>query len=122
MSTSSVTIYHNPGCGTSRKVLELIRDAGHEPTIVEYLQTGWTKAQLKGLLAAMSARPIDILRKKNSPAAELVAELRLLETGTTDEDVLDAMIKHPILVERPIVFSSKGTKLARPPESVLSLL
>ena len=118
MSHTAITIFHNPACGTSRQVLALIREAGHEPHIVEYLKTGWTLPQLKGLVAAMSARPLDILRKKNSPAAELVAELRLLEEGTTDAAILDAMVRHPILVERPIVVTPKGTVLARPPEKV----
>ncbi len=122
MKTSAITIYHNPACGTSRQVLALIREAGYEPTVVEYLKTGWTRPQLKELLAAMSARPHDVLRKKNSPAAELVAELGLLREGTTDKEILDAMLAHPILVERPIVVSPQGTKLARPAETVLSLL
>jgi arsenate reductase (glutaredoxin) len=122
MSKNAITIFHNPACGTSRQVLALIREAGHEPDIVEYLKTGWTLPQLKGLLAAMSARPVDILRKKNSPAAELVAELRLLEEGTTDAAILDAMVRHPILVERPIVVTPKGTLLARPPEKVITIL
>lgn len=122
MSEFPITIFHNPGCGTSRKVLALIREAGHEPNIVEYLETGWTRTQLKDLLHAMQARPADILRKKNSPAAELVEELQLLNEGTSDEEILDAMVVHPILVERPIVVTLKGTKLARPPETVLELL
>jgi len=117
-----ITIYHNPACGTSRQALSLLREAGHEPDVVEYLKTGWTKAQLKGLLASMQARPIDILRKTNSPAAELCAELRLLEDGVPDETILDAMVTHPVLVQRPIVVTAKGVKLARPAETVLELL
>ncbi len=117
-----ITIYHNPACSTSRQVLALIRNAGRDPEVVEYLKTGWTKVQLKGLLTKMQARPLDILRKTNSPAAELVAELKLLEAGVLDEDILDAMVAHPVLVQRPIVVTAKGVKLARPPESVLELL
>ena len=117
-----ITIYHNPACGTSRQALSLLREAGHEPEVVEYLKTGWTKAQLKELLAKMQARPIDILRKTNSPAAELCAELRLLEDGVPDETILDAMVAHPVLVQRPIVVTAKGVKLARPAETVLELL
>lgn len=122
MSDSPVTIFHNPACTTSRKVLALIQAAGHEPNVVEYLKTGWTRPQLKDLLQAMQAKPIDILRKKNSPAAELVAELGLLHEGTTDDAIIDAMVVHPVLVERPIVVTLKGTRLARPPETVLELL
>jgi len=117
-----ITIYHNPACSTSRQVLALIRNAGRDPEVVEYLKTGWTKVQLKGLLAKMQARPLAILRKTNSPAAELVAELKLLEAGVLDEDILDAMVAHPVLVQRPIVVTAKGVKLARPPEVVLELL
>jgi arsenate reductase len=116
-----ITIYHNPACGTSRQVLTLLREAGHEPDVVEYLKTGWTKAQLKGLLAKMNARPLDILRKTSSPAAELVAELKLLDAGVADEAILDAMVAHPVLVQRPIVVTPRGVKLARPPETVLEL-
>jgi arsenate reductase (glutaredoxin) len=117
-----ITIYHNPACSTSRQVLGLIREAGHEPEVVEYLKTGWTKAQLQGLLAQMQARPLDILRKSNSPAAELVAELNLLEPGMSDDAILNAMVAHPVLVQRPIVVTAKGVTLARPPETVLGLL
>ena len=122
MSPAPITIYHNPACGTSRQVLGLIREAGHEPEVVEYLKTGWTKGQLKGLLAKMGARPFDILRRTNSPAAELVAELKLLEPGVSDDAILDAMVAHPVLVQRPIVVTTKGVKLARPPETVLEVL
>jgi arsenate reductase len=117
-----ITLYHNPACSTSRQVLSLIREAGHEPKVVEYLKTGWTKAQLKELLARMQASPLEILRKTNSPAAELVAELKLLQQGTPDEAILDAMVAHPVLVQRPIVMTAKGVMLARPPQAVLDLL
>lgn len=122
MSDFPVTIFHNPACGTSRKVLAALREAGHEPNVVLYLETGWTRTQLKDLLKALNMKSRELLRKKNSPAAELVEELKLLNEGTSDEDILDAMVVHPILVERPIVVTLKGTKLCRPPETVQELL
>ena len=118
MSDFPITIYHNPACGTSRNTLALIRTAGYEPTVVEYLQAGWTRPQLEALLAAMGARPHDILREKGTPAAEL----GLLDPGATDDKILDAMVQHPILVNRPIVCSPRGVKLSRPSEAVLDLL
>ncbi|MDB5414129.1 MAG: arsC [Rubritepida sp.] len=114
----SITIFHNPSCGTSRNVLAAIRAAGHEPKVVEYLKAGWTKPQLTELLAAMQATPRDILRAKGTPAAEL----GLLEPDVTDDRILDAMVAHPILVNRPIVVTPKGTTLARPSETVLDFL
>lgn len=113
-----ITIYHNPDCGTSRNALALIEAAGYAPTVVEYRQAGWTRARLAELLAAMDARPRDILREKGTPAAEL----GLLDPAATDEAILAAMVEHPILVNRPIVVSSKGTALCRPSEAVLALL
>ena len=113
-----VTIYHNPACGTSRNALAMIRAAGYEPTVVEYLKTGWTRAQLEGLLAAMPAKVRDLLREKETPAAEL----GLLDGAISDDRILDAMVEHPILVNRPIVVTPKGTALARPSERVLDLL
>jgi arsenate reductase len=113
-----ITIFHNPACGTSRNTVAMVRAAGYEPEVIEYLQAGWTKAQLKDLLAAMGARPRDILREKGTPAAEL----GLLDPGTTDGAILDAMVEHPILVNRPIVVTPKGVKLSRPSEVVLDLL
>lgn len=113
-----VTIYHNPGCGTSRNVLAMIRAAGYEPTVVEYLKVGWTRELLESLMAAMSARPRDILRDKGTPAAEL----GLLDPAVPDERILAAMLEHPILVNRPIVVTPKGTALARPSEKVFALL
>jgi arsenate reductase len=111
-------VHHNPGCGASRNALAMIEAAGYAPTVVEYLVTGWTKPQLQGLLAAMGARPRDVLREKGTPAAEL----GLLDGGATDEVLLDAMVAHPILVNRPIVATPKGVKLCRPSEAVLDLL
>jgi arsenate reductase len=114
----SITIYHNPDCGTSRNVLAVIRAAGYEPEIVEYLQVGWTVPQLQNLLAEMFAKPGDILREKGTPAREL----GLLEPGVTDDLILREMVAHPILVNRPIVVTPKGVKLCRPSEAVLPLL
>jgi arsenate reductase len=113
-----ITIYHNPKCGTSRNALAMIEAAGYAPKVVEYLKLGWTRTQLDGLLAAMGARPRDILREKGTPAAEL----GLLDPAVDDAAILDAMVAHPILVERPIVVTPKGVTLARPSELVLSLL
>ena len=113
-----ITIFHNPACGTSRNALAAIRAAGHEPTVVEYLKAGWTRAQLEELLAAMGAKPRDVLREKGTPAAEL----GLLDPAVSDGEILDAMVAHPILVNRPIVATPKGVRLARPSEAVLELL
>lgn len=113
-----VVIHHNPDCGTSRNALAMIEAAGHAPTVVEYLRTGWTRAHLQSLLAVMGAGPRDILRDKGTPAAEL----GLLEDGVGDDALLDAMIAHPVLVNRPIVATPKGVALCRPSEIVLTLL
>ena len=113
-----VTVFHNPACGTSRNVLAAIREAGIEPTVVEYLKAGWAKPQLKGLLAAMGAKPRDILRTRGAPEPALA----LVGPQAKDEAVLDAMVAYPILVERPIVVTPKGTKLCRPAETVRELL
>lgn len=118
MSEFPITIFHNPACGTSRNTVAMVQAAGYEPRVVEYLKTGWTKAQLLDLLAAMGARPRDILREKGAPAAEL----GLLDPEATDDAILDAMVEHPILVNRPIVVTPKGVKLSRPSEVVLELL
>jgi len=113
-----VTIYHNPACGTSRNTLAMIEAAGYRPMVVEYLNTGWTRQDLERLFAAMNAKPRDVLRRKGAPAAEL----GLLEPDVSDDRILEAMVAHPILVERPIVITPKGTKLSRPSELVLDLL
>ena len=113
-----ITIFHNPSCGTSRKTLEMIRAAGHEPKVVEYLKAGWTRLQLQDLFKAMGARPRDMIREKGSPAAEL----GLLEPSASDDKILDAMVAHPIMVNRPIVVTPLGSKLTRPAELVLPLL
>lgn len=114
----TVTIFHNPACGASRNTLEILRERGIEPTVVEYLKAGWSKAQLKDLLKAMGARPGDILRTKGDRAREL----GLTAPGVSDEAILDAMVAEPALVERPIVVTPKGTALCRPKEKVLDLL
>jgi arsenate reductase len=96
----------------------MVRAAGYEPTVIEYLEEGWSRPQLDEILAMMNARPRDILREKGTPAAEL----GLLDPFATDEQILEAMITEPVLVNRPIVLTPKGAKLARPSEVVLSLL
>ena len=113
-----VTIYHNPACGTSRNTLAMIEAAGYRPTVVEYLKTGWTRRELEALLMAMNARPRDVLRWKGTPAEEL----GLLNPDVSDDHLLDAMVTHPVLVERPIVVTPKGARLSRPSEQVLDLL
>jgi arsenate reductase (glutaredoxin) len=118
MARMTITIYHNPACGTSRDTLARIRAAGHEPTVVEYLKAGWTRPQLETLFKKMGVRPRDVIRKKGSPAAEL----GLLEPDATDDQILAAMVAHPILVERPIVVTPRGAKLTRPAERVQDLL
>ncbi len=118
MSDFPITIYHNPNCGTSRNALAMIRAAGYEPTVVEYLQAGWTRPLLEGLLASMHLRPRDIMREKGTTAREL----GLLDPNTTDDRILEAMIAQPILVNRPIVVTPNGVKLCRPSEVVFELL
>ena len=113
-----VTIFHNPDCGSSRNALAMIEAAGYSPKVVEYIKVGWTEAQLRDLLARIGARPREALREKGTPAADL----GLLEPSANDEDILAAMVAHPILVNRPIVVTPKGAKLCRPSEVVLDLL
>jgi arsenate reductase len=113
-----VTIFHNPNCGTSRNVLAMIRAAGCEPAVVEYLKTPWTRQQLAELMAQGGVSPRAWLRVRGTPAAEL--GLTALEVS--DDAILDAMVAHPILVERPIVVTPKGVRLCRPSERVFDLL
>jgi arsenate reductase len=113
-----VVIHHNPDCGTSRNVLAIIHAAGYAPTIIEYLKTGWTRAQLLALFAAAGLTPRSALRESKSPAAEL----GLLAPDVPDAALLDAMLAHPILVNRPIVCTRFGVRLCRPSEIVLDLL
>ena len=114
----SVVIHHNPACSTSRNVLAIIEAAGFAPVVIPYLETGWTRPQLLGLFAAAGLTPRTALRETKSPAKEL----GLLEEGVSDEAILDAMLAHPILVNRPIVCTAKGVRLCRPSETVLDLL
>ena len=116
--TFPVTIYHNPDCGTSRNALAMIEAAGYTPAIVDYRQIGWTRPQLEGLLAAMGATARDLMREKGTPAAQL----GLLDPSVPDDAILEAMVRHPILVNRPIVVTPRGTQLCRPSEAVLDLL
>jgi arsenate reductase len=113
-----VVIHHNPNCGTSRNTLEMIRQSGREPQVVEYLKTGWTSAKLEQLLKAMGKRPRDILRTRGG----LAEELGLLKDGVSDDAILAAMQQHPVLVERPIVETPRGVRLCRPAETVRELL
>ena len=113
-----VVIHHNPACGTSRNVVEVVRAAGYDPAIVEYLETGWTRPQLLALFAAAGLTPRAALRETKSPAAEL----GLLEPGVADDALLGAMLEHPVLVNRPLVATPKGVRLCRPSETVLDLL
>ena len=114
----AVVIYHNPDCGTSRNALSMIRASGDDPIVIEYLQAGWTIPQLHGLFAAADLTPRTALRVTKSPAEQL----GLLEADVTDDALLQAMIAHPVLVNRPIVCTAKGVRLCRPSEMVLGLL
>ncbi len=114
----TIVIHHNPDCGTSRNVLAIIRASGVEPIVIDYLSTGWTRPQLLGLFAAAGLTPRSALRTTKSPADEL----GLLDPSVPDEALLDAMLAHPVLVNRPIVCTPKGVRLCRPSETVLDLL
>lgn len=113
-----VIIYHNPACGTSRNTLELIRHVGIEPHVIEYLKTPPSRALVAQLVARMGVSVRDILREKGTP----FAELGLADPALTDEQLLDAIAAHPVLMNRPIVVSPLGAKLCRPSETVLDLL
>lgn len=115
---SDITIFHNPGCGTSRNVLALIRNSGDEPVVVEYLKTPPTRNKLVELLAAMGIGVRDLLRRKGTP----YDALKLDEAHWTDEQLIDFIVAQPILMNRPVVVSSLGTRLCRPSETVLDLL
>ena len=114
----SVIIYHNPACGTSRNALELIRATGAEPEVVHYLETPPTRDELVSLMKRMGIGPRDLLREKGTP----YRELGLGDTSLTDDQLIDAMMEHPILINRPIVVGPKGIRLCRPSEEVLSIL
>jgi arsenate reductase (glutaredoxin) len=113
-----VVIFHNPDCGTSRNVLAAIEAAGYAPDVIDYQREGWTRPQLLALFAAANLTPREALRETKSPAAEL----GLLEPGVDAERLLADMLRHPILVNRPIVATPKGVALCRPSERVLGLL
>jgi arsenate reductase (glutaredoxin) len=114
----SITIYHNPKCGTSRTVLEALREGGHAPKVVDYLKDGWTEAQLADLFKRMGVTPRELLRIRGTPAEEL----GLTKPGVSDAAILSAMVEHPILVERPIVVTAKGAFLCRPADRLAQAL
>jgi arsenate reductase len=114
----SVTIYHNPACGTSRNVLQYLRDQGLAPTVIEYLKTPPGRATLKSLLQKMKMKPGELLRRKG----DLYLSLHLDGPAVTDDQILDAMAAHPILIERPIVTTPDGVRLCRPWEKVKDLV
>jgi arsenate reductase len=114
----SVTIYHNPDCGTSRNTLAVIRQSGEEPEVIEYLKTPPSRARLVELIKAMEIPVRALLREKGTP----YAELGLADPKWTDDELIDLMLKHPILINRPIVVTPKGVRLCRPSEAVLDLL
>ena len=111
---SEVVIYHNPSCSTSRKVLGMIREAGIEPRVVEYLKTPPTRDELIDLVHRMGLSPRQLLRRRGTP----YDELGLGDPGKTDQALIDAILKHPILMERPVVVGPRGVRLCRPPERV----
>src|ERR1700730_9766709 len=114
----TVTIYHNPNCGTSRNVLAMIRQSGEEPLVIEYLKSPTSRERLKALIQAMGIPVRALLREKGTP----YAELGLGDPKWSDDQLIDFMLAHPILINRPIVQTPKGTKLCRPSEAVLDLL
>jgi arsenate reductase (glutaredoxin) len=114
----TITIYHNPACGTSRNVLGLIRDSGEQPHVIEYLKTPPSREELVSLIGRMAMPVRDLLRRKGKP----YDELGLGDPTLNDDQLIDAMMAHPLLINRPIVVSPKGVKLCRPSEAVLELL
>lgn len=116
--SSDIVIYHNPACGTSRNTLAMIRNAGIEPEVIEYLKTPPSRPVLEGLIARAGISPRDLLRTKGTP----YAELGLDDPALSDAQLIDAMMEHPILINRPLVVSPLGVKLCRPSEEVLDLL
>jgi arsenate reductase (glutaredoxin) len=113
-----VTIYHNPACGTSRNVLAMIRQSGEEPAVIEYLKHPPTRERLLELIRAIGIAPRDLLRRKGTPHDEL----GLGDPNLTDDQIIDAMLAHPILINRPIVVTDKGVRPCRPSETVLEIL
>ncbi|TRC96103.1 arsenate reductase (glutaredoxin) [Mesorhizobium sp. WSM4303] len=114
----TITIYHNPDCGTSRNTLAIIRQSGEEPEVIEYLKTPPSREKLVELIAAMGMTPRDLLREKGTP----YAELNLGDPKWSDDEIVDFMLAHPILINRPIVVTPLGVVLARPSEAVLDIL
>ncbi len=114
----AATIYHNPACGTSRNVLAILREAGAEPRVIEYLKAPPARAELASLIARAGLRPRDVLRKRDTP----YDELGLGDPSLSDDAILDAMMAHPILIERPIVVTERGVRLCRPAETVREIL
>ena len=114
----TITIYHNPDCGTSRNTLAMIRQSGEEPEIIEYLKTPPTRERLIQLISAMKTTPRALLRQKGTP----YDELGLADDRWTDDELIDLMLAHPILINRPIVVAPKGVRLCRPSEIVLEIL
>jgi len=114
----TITIYHNPACGTSRNTLAMIRQSGAEPRIVEYLKTPPARQELERLIRAMGIKPRDLLREKGTP----YKELGLDDPKWSDEELIGFMLAHPILINRPIVVSERGVRLCRPSETVLEIL
>jgi arsenate reductase len=114
----NVTIYHNPLCGTSRKTLEIIRETGSEPNIVEYLKAPPTREELKKLYERAGISPREGLRAKE----QIAADLGLTRPDVTDDEILDAMMEHPILINRPLVVTEKGVRLCRPQDMVREIL
>ena len=115
---TDITIYHNPACGTSRNVLALIRNSGEEPEVIEYLKNPPDRATLEGLIAAIGIPVRDVLRQKGTP----YDELGLGDSKWTDAQLVDFMLQHPILINRPIVVTPLGTRLCRPSDAVLDIL
>ena len=113
-----ITIFHNPACGTSRNVVAMVREAGYEPEVIEYLKAGWTREQLRDLAARSGLTLRQLMREKGTPAESL----GLLADDVAEDRILDAMVEHAILVNRPIVVTPKGANLCRPSERVLDLL
>jgi len=114
----NITVYHNPQCGTSRNVLAMIRDSGIEPTVIEYLKTPPDTDALKSLIAAMAVPVRDVIRTKDTP----YDALGLGDPTLSDDELIEAMLQHPILINRPIVVTPLGTRLCRPSEAVLDIL
>jgi arsenate reductase len=115
---TELTIYHNPNCGTSRKVLGMLRESGVEPRVIEYLKTPPSRAELLQLLASMDMTPRQLLRRKGTP----FDELGLDDPAKSDAELIDAILAHPILMERPVVVTDKGVRVCRPAEKVMELL